>query len=274
MPTDGARRPASVAGGNTARRLCRWRVSGVAIGLAALNSSGVTLKGKASGYTYSLEFKQEGTAVSLSFTLGRSSPVDLSSERYRHAAEFQHRWRHCSEAPKRRVVEDRDEQFERAVHSSYELKPLSSFGLGKNGGFVLKLPGELEVPFAIGGIPFFLGIKTAFFVTVGFSNKNQSISGSYAVDYNGDAGFRHLSQRRVYRYRRDPGDWKSAPGPGQCHNERAYKPGPGGTNPSARAWARHKGARCGGSVDLVADTAIQVGGNGGALGSRPAATPA
>ncbi len=85
--------------------------------------------------------------------------------------------------------ESRENDLSGQFTLSYELKPLSSFGLGKNGGFVLKLPGELEVPFAIGGIPFFLGIKTAFFVTVGFSNKNQSISGSYTIDYNGDAGF-------------------------------------------------------------------------------------
>jgi hypothetical protein len=146
---------------------------------------------------------------------------------------------------------------------SYELKPLSSFGLGKAGGFVLKLPGELEVPFAIGGIPFFLGIKTAFFVSVGFSNKNQSISGSYSINYNGDAGFSTSASGVSTGTGAIQGIGKVL-----LDQANAIRSGPislvlGAQIPQLELGLGIKGLNVAGFVDLVADTAIQVGGGGG-----------
>jgi hypothetical protein len=189
VPTEGARQPALMPRqhGSAAVPLARSLESPVGVGGPQCERRDP--EREASGYEYSLEFKHEGTAVSLTFTLGRSSPVDPSVSVTGTLQNFSTAGaiavKHASVASSRIAMNNLSGQFT----LSYELKPLSSFGLGKNGGFVLKLPGELEVPFAIGGIPFFLGIKTAFFVSVGFSNKNQSISGSYTIDYNGDAGF-------------------------------------------------------------------------------------
>ncbi len=265
VPTDGARRPALARQhGSAAVPVARLLES--QLGLAALNSSGVTLKGKASGYAYSLEFKQEGTAVSLSFTLGRSSPVDLTVSVTGTLQNFSTAGaiavKHGSVASSKIAMNNLSGQFT----LSYELKPLSSFGLGKNGGFVLKLPGELEVPFAIGGIPFFLGIKTAFFVTVGFSNKNQSISGSYTIDYNGDAGFSTSASGVSTGSGAIQGIGKVL-----LDQANAILSGPislvlGAQIPQLELGLGIKGLNVAGFVDLVADTAIQVGGNGGGVG--------
>ncbi len=266
VPTDGARQPALVARqhGSAAVRVARSLES--QLGLAALNSSGVTLKGKASGYAFSLEFKQEGTAVSLTFTLGRSSPVDLSVSVTGTLQNFSTDGaiavKHGSVASSKIAMNNLSGQFT----LSYELKPLSSFGLGKNGGFVLKLPGELEVPFAIGGIPFFLGIKTAFFVTVGFSNKNQSISGSYTINYNGDAGFSTSASGVSTGTGAIQGIGKVL-----LDQANAIMSGPislvlGAQVPQLELGLGIKGLNVAGFVDLVADTAIQVGGNGGGVG--------
>ena len=171
VPSDSVNRPALVGGYG------RPAVFSLAskFGLEALNSSGVTLKGSASGYKYSLEFKQAGTAVSLTFTLGRSSPVDLTATVSGTLQNFTTAGgivvKHGSVGSSKIQMNGLKGQFT----LSYELKPVTAFGLGSAGGFVLKLPGEIEVPFAIGGIPFFLGVKTAFFVSVGFSNKNRRL---------------------------------------------------------------------------------------------------
>lgn len=258
VPTDGARQPGLAAGAT--------RSLESQFGLTALNSSGVTLKGKASGYSYSLEFKQEGTGVSLTFTLGRSSPVDLSVsitgtlQNFNTAGDIA--VEHGSVASSKIAMNNLSGQFT----LSYELKPLSSFGLGKAGGFVLKLPGELEVPFAIGGIPFFLGIKTAFFVSVGFSNKNQSISGSYNIGYNGDAGFSTSASGVSSGTGAIQGIGKVL-----LDQANAILSGPislvlGAQIPQLELGLGIKGLNVAGFVDLVADTAIQVGGNGGGVG--------
>jgi len=265
VPTDGARQPALARQhGSAAVPVARLLES--QLGLVALNSSGVTLKGKASGYSYSLEFKQEGTAVSLTFTLSRSSPVDLTVSVTGTLQNFSTAGaiavKHGSVASSKIAMNNLSGRFT----LSYELKPLSSFGLGKNGGFVLKLPGELEVPFAIGGIPFFLGIKTAFFVSVGFSNKNQSISGSYTIDYNGDAGFSTSASGVSTGTGAIQGIGKVL-----LDQANAILSGPislvlGAQIPQLELGLGIKGLNVAGFVDLVADTAIQVGGSGGGVG--------
>jgi hypothetical protein len=138
--------------------------------------------------------------------------------------------------------------------------------LGKNGGFVLKLPGELEVPFVVGGIPFFLGVKTAFYVTVGFSNKNQSISGSYTIDYDGNAGFSTSTGGTATGTGVIEGIGKVL-----LDQANAIMSGPislilGAQIPQLELGLGIKGLNVAGFVDLVADTAIQVGGNGGGGG--------
>ena len=159
-------------------------------GLEALSGGAVTLKGKTESYDYSVEFKQEGTAVSMTITLTKSSPVEVSAtvsgtlDNFTTDGAIAVNKGHLGSA--KVSMDGLKGQFT----LSYELKPITAFGLGAAGGFKLTIPGELTVPFDIGGIPFFLGVKTAFYVTVGFSNKNQSIQGSYSVNYDGNAGLR------------------------------------------------------------------------------------
>ena len=48
-------------------------------GSLGIGGKGVTLKGKADSYSYSMTFKQVGRAASVSVTLSKSSPVEVSA---------------------------------------------------------------------------------------------------------------------------------------------------------------------------------------------------
>ena len=71
----------------------------------------------------------------------------------------------------------------------YTAKPISALGLGQAGGIKVTLPVEVAVPFLVGGVPFYVGIKVAFFASAGFSNFDQELSGSYTLEYDGSGGF-------------------------------------------------------------------------------------
>jgi hypothetical protein len=158
-------------------------------GLAPLTSRATTIKGKTNSYDYSFTFRSEGKAVGVDITIHKSSPVDLSAtisgtlDNLSSSGSMQVNNAHLSSA--RMVASGLKGQFK----LSYAIKPLSAFGLGTAGGIKITLPAEITVPLSIDGIPFFIGIKTAFFASVGFSGFGQAVNGSYTIDYNGNGGF-------------------------------------------------------------------------------------
>lgn len=261
-----ARAPASVNYQGPSRPAALLGSVAPRFGLDALSAGGVTLKGKAGSYSYKIAFKPVGSAVSITITLSKSSPVEVSAtvsgtlQNLITAGGIDVSQGHLGSA--KMQINGLKGQFT----LSYELKPLTAFGLGAAGGFKLTLPGEITVPFVIGGIPFFLGVKTAFYVTVGFSNKNQSISGSYTINYDGNAGFSTSASGATTGTGVVQGIGKVL-----LDRANAILSGPvslvlGAQVPQIELGLGVKGLNVAGFVDLVADTAIQVGGNSGAVG--------
>ncbi|HYA45905.1 MAG TPA: hypothetical protein VED59_09865, partial [Acidimicrobiales bacterium] len=272
VQTEGAVLPAPAAGYQTAAAALQFHRSPKAA-FIGIGGKGVTLKGKAGSYSYSLSFKQQGRAASLSITLSKSSPVEVSATASGTLQNFTTEG--AINVQKARVgkADVSMNGLSGDFTLSYELKPLTAFGLGAAGGFKLTIPAEITVPFAIpapppvGAIPMFLGLKTAFFVSVGFSNKNQSIKGSYTVHYDGDAGF------SVSKAGATTGSG-IIKGIGQVilDQANAIMNGPitlvlGAQIPQIELGLGGEGLNIAGFVDLVADTAIKVGGGfGGSTG--------
>ena len=88
---------------------------------------------------------------------------------------------------------DRAQWAAKNVQGTFELaytaKPISAFGLGQAGGIKVTLPVEVAVPFMVGAVPFYVGVKVAFFASAGFSGFDQELSGSYTLEYDGSGGF-------------------------------------------------------------------------------------
>jgi hypothetical protein len=236
-------------------------------GLVSLGGGGVTIKGKTESYDYSVGFKQSGSTMTMTITFSKDSPVELTGTvtgtlgNLTTAGAITVQKGHLGSAK----VQMNNLQGKFTL--SYELKPLTAFGLGSSGGIKITLPAELTVPFVIGGVPFFLGVKTAFFVSVGFSNKNQSIEGSYTVNYDGNAGFSTSTSGATTAL-------GAIQGIGQVvlDQANAILNGPitlvlGAQVPELDLGLGVKGLSIAGYVDLIADTAVQVGGGSGGLGA-------
>jgi len=236
-----------------------------------IGGKGVTLKGKAGPYSFSMSVKQVGRALSVSITLSKSSPVEVSATAAGTIQNFTTDGAVSVAHGKTQAGKLDMQGLSGQFTLSYELKPLTAFGLGAAGGFKLTIPGEITVPFAIptplGPLPMFVGVKVAFYVSVGFSNKNQSIKGSYTVNYDGNAGF-SISKTGATT---GSGVIK---GIGQVilDQANAIMNGPislvlGAQIPQLEVGLGTKGLNVAGFVDLVADTAIKVGGGfGGSTG--------
>jgi hypothetical protein len=242
--------------------------AGSRTGSLGIGGKGVTLKGKAESYSYSLSFKQVGRAASVSITLSKSSPVEVSATASGTLQNFTTDGAIKVQDAKLGTGSVNMKGLRGDFTLSYELKPLTAFGLGAAGGFKLTIPAEITVPFVIPlapplpAIPMFLGLKVAFFVSVGFSNKNQSIEGSYTINYDGQAGF-SVSKSGVTAGR------SLIQGIGKVilDQANAILNGPitlvlGAQIPQIEVGLGGKGLNVAGFVDLVADTAIKVGGQG------------
>jgi hypothetical protein len=242
--------------------------AGSRTGSLGIGGKGVTLKGKAGSYSYSMSFKQVGRAASVSVTLSKSSPVEVSATASGTLQNFTTAGAIKVQDAKLGTGSVNMNGLRGEFTLSYELKPLTAFGLGAAGGFKLTIPAEITVPFVIPlppplpPIPMFLGLKVAFFVSVGFSNKNQSIKGSYTVNYDGQAGF-SISKSGVTTGK------SLIQGIGKVilDQANAILNGPitlvlGAQIPQIELGLGGKGLNVAGFVDLVADTAIKVGGQG------------
>jgi hypothetical protein len=150
---------------------------------------GITLKGKTKSYGYSVNFKQVGKAVSVTITISKSSPVEVEAKITGTLNNLTTAGNiavdHGQLANAKMLANNLSGEFKLA----YSAKPISAFGLGQAGGIKITLPAELAVPFAVGGVPMFLGIKVAFFASAGFSGYDQELSGSYTLSYDGHGGF-------------------------------------------------------------------------------------
>jgi hypothetical protein len=158
-------------------------------GMVPLSSGGaITLKGKTHSYKYSVTFKPSGSAVAVSITISKSSPVDLEAT---ITGTIDNLTATGDIAVDKGAVADAKmlaNHVKGDFKLSYSVKPLSAFGLGTAGGIKISLPAEIAVPFFIGGVPFFLGINVAFFASAGFSGYDQKLSGSYTFSYSGSGG--------------------------------------------------------------------------------------
>ncbi len=158
-------------------------------GLVPMSSKGITLKGKTHSYSYSANFKQQGKAVAVEITISKSKPVDVE-------AKITGTLDNLTTTGNMAIADGAVSKAKMLANHlkgefklTYSAKPISAFGLGQAGGIKITLPAELAVPFFVGPVPFFLGIKVAFFASAGFSGFDQKISGSYTFSYNGEGGF-------------------------------------------------------------------------------------
>ena len=65
----------------------------------------------------------------------------------------------------------------------------TALGTGVADAFILRIPAAFRVPLIIGGIPFSIGIKTAFQIAPAFTSKQAVAEGSFKATFNGSEGF-------------------------------------------------------------------------------------
>jgi hypothetical protein len=65
----------------------------------------------------------------------------------------------------------------------------TALGTGVSDAFILRIPAAFRVPLIIGGIPFSIGIKTAFQIAPAFTSKQATAEGSFKATFNGSEGF-------------------------------------------------------------------------------------
>ena len=159
-------------------------------GMTPLAAAGeVKVTGKVDGYDWEVAFKHEGKSVGVSVTITRKRPVKLdvtitgTLDNLKTAGNISINKGTLSKA--KLLANNLQGQFK----LEYSAKPISAFGLGKAGGIKVELPAEIAVPFFVGPIPFFVGVRVAFFASAGFSGFDQKLSGSWTMNYDGQGGF-------------------------------------------------------------------------------------
>jgi hypothetical protein len=158
-------------------------------GLQPLSRRGGTkVSGKVEGYEWEATFTPSATGVTVDVTITRSDPVELSVtlsgtlDNLRTGGTISVEDGQLTQA---RMLAD---NLKGLFTLKYAAKPISAFGLGQAGGIKVELPAEIVVPFVVGGVPFFLGVRVAFFAAAGFSSFDQELSGEYSMQYDGSGG--------------------------------------------------------------------------------------
>lgn len=230
-------------------------------GLQAVTGKKYTIKGSTHSYKFTATFRSEKKAVGVDFTISKSSPVDVSVtisgtlDNLSSAGSIAIANQHLSHA--KLSASGLKGQFK----ISYSFKPISQLGLGNAGGIKITLPAEITLPFAVGGVPFFLGIKTAFFASVGFSKFDQSVDGSYTINYDGKGGFTTSSSGATSALGALTGIGKIV-----LDAANAVRNGPlsvifGAQVPQLELGLGVKGLNVGGFVTLVAQTGVELQGS-------------
>ena len=231
-------------------------------GLRSLDAAKYTLKGSTHSYKYSVTFRSEDKALGVDITISKSTAVDLSVtisgtlDGLSSTGSIGVSGRHLSSA--KLSASGLTGQFK----LSYSVKPLTQFGLGNAGGIKITLPAEITLPFSVGGVPFFLGVKTAFEASVGFSKFDQAVTGSYTVKYDGKGGFTASSSGATTALGALQGLGKII-----LDAANAVKNGPlsvilGAQVPQLELGLGVKGLNVGGFVTLVAQTGVELKGSG------------
>ncbi|WP_121251095.1 hypothetical protein [Nocardioides ferulae] len=168
--------------------------AGVPVRTAARAADGsFTLKGEVQGYGWSATFTPSKTAMSVKIAITREKPIDLEVNITGTLGNLRTAGSIGIDQGRLGVARWAADNVQGKFELGYTAKPISALGLGQAGGIKVTLPVEVAVPFMVGAIPFYVGLKVAFFASAGFSGFDQELSGSYTLDYDGSGGFQ-LSQ--------------------------------------------------------------------------------
>lgn len=226
------------------------------------DGGGFTLKGKTDSYDYSVNFTPTKTGLAVKITISKDKPVEIEAtitgtlKNLKTAGNISVNHGKLSSA--KLLANSLQGQFTLA----YSAKPISGFGLGKAGGIKITLPAEIAVPFFVGPVPMFLGVKTAFFASAGFSGFNQELSGSWTLDYDGQGGFTASSSGAT-----SPSGALRGLGDIILKAANAVKTGPlsfifGAQMPQLELGLGVKGLDVAGNVTLIGSTGIATQGSG------------
>jgi hypothetical protein len=153
-------------------------------------SKGITFKGKTHSYKYSVNFKPSGSSVAVTITISRDTPIDLEAKITGTLDNLSTGGDIAVDKGSVAGAKMLANHLKGNFKLSYTAKPLTAFGIpDDNPPVVISLPAEIAVPFAVGPVPFFVGIGVGFTVSAGFSNLHQELSGSYTFKYDGEGGF-------------------------------------------------------------------------------------
>lgn len=226
---------------------------------------GGKVEGKLGNYGFSIDFQPKGSAVSIETELSQDSPLKLkisakgTVDKVTTKGEIVVNGRTVQNA----TIDTTKMTGE--FELSYSIVAVA--GLGAGGQQVFRIPAEMRIPLAAEGIPLCIILKSAFFVAVGFSKEDQGISGKYTVKYDGAGGI-SVSDQTTSPLKQDI----KAQGLIDLSQKNAQMNGPIGIVIGAEIPRLEVGLgllkpAIGGYVDMIATTAIQVGGQGGALGA-------
>jgi hypothetical protein len=159
-------------------------------GMVPLASAGeVKVSGKVKGYEWEVGFQKEGKSVAVSVTITRKQPVKVDVTITGTLDNFKTGGNISINKGKLSKAKMLANSLQGSFKLEYSAKPISQFGLGKAGGIKVELPAEIAVPFFVGPVPFFVGVRVAFFASAGFSSFDQKLSGSWTMKYDGQGGF-------------------------------------------------------------------------------------
>lgn len=150
--------------------------------------AGVTVKGKVKGYDWKATFTPSASGVAVAVTITRASDVELSVTIKGTLDNLQTGGKIAVDGGQLSQASMVAKNVQGSFSLKYAAKPLNQFGLGDAGGIKVELPAEILVPFTVGPVPFFLGVRVAFFASAGFSSFDQELSGEYTMTYDGAGG--------------------------------------------------------------------------------------
>ena len=128
-----------------------------------------------------MNFKSAGSEVAVTITISKDSPVEVEAKITGTLGNLKTAGNISINKGKLASTKMLANNLKGQFKLEYSAKPISQFGLGQAGGIKITLPAELVVPFFVGPVPLFLGVKVAFFASAGFSSFDQELSGSYTL---------------------------------------------------------------------------------------------
>ncbi len=152
-------------------------------------AAGVTLKGTTHSFNYTVKFVASSTGLAATITLTRSSGVQFNGKitgtlkNLKTAGQFA--VNHGSFSNAKVFASNLTGQFK----LTYSAKAVDQKNFGADNGIKIDLPAEIAIPFFVGPVPMYLGVRIAFFASAGFSDLNQKVSGNWSLGFGGHGGF-------------------------------------------------------------------------------------